>query len=219
MPAKDTYVSLDALKLKHRRWRHYDIRLFDRLSDITVVAPHGGYIEAGTSYLARQIAASDLNLFDFQGLLKTYPHKLHVTSSRFKEPLLEELLTRSRLAVSVHSMGVDGTGEIWIGGQNKALVARFCQELQAAGFSARTDIPRYKGIHPQNFVNAARQKGVQIEIAGDVLRSLFANEKLFDKDDSNVAANTRLHDFVRACRTALDLPYEPLDYSLTRRGP
>jgi phage replication-related protein YjqB (UPF0714/DUF867 family) len=86
MPAKDTYVSLDALKLKHRRWRHYDIRLFDRLSDITVVSPHGGYIEAGTSYLARQIAASDLNLFDFQGLLKTDPHAS--MSLSVKEPLL-----------------------------------------------------------------------------------------------------------------------------------
>lgn len=218
MPAKDTYVSLDALKLKHHRWRHYDIRLFDRLSDITVVSPHGGYIEAGTSYLARQIAASDLNLFDFQGLLKTDPHKLHVTSSRFKEPLLQELLARSRLALAVHSMGVDGVGEVWIGGQNSALVAKVCQHLRAAGFSARTDIPRYKGIHPQNFVNAASEKGVQIEISGDVLRSLFVDKKLFDKDDGNVTANARLHDFVRACRAALGLPYEPLDYSLTRRG-
>jgi phage replication-related protein YjqB (UPF0714/DUF867 family) len=203
---RDVYSSLDALKERHPRWKHYNLRIFDLRAPITVVAPHGGYIEAGTSYLAQRVAGSDCNLFDFQGLLKTKPNRLHVTSVNFHDPLLQELLQRSRLAVSIHSMGVEGAGEIWVGGLNRELRQAVAEELQKVGFTVRTDMPKYRGEHRRNFVNTAAEQGVQIEISGDVLDSFYACSKAdFALHPSDSEATSQLESFVRACRKALKL--------------
>ncbi|MBX9941662.1 MAG: poly-gamma-glutamate hydrolase family protein [Candidatus Obscuribacterales bacterium] len=204
---KDVYSSLDALKERHPRWKHYNLRIFDLRAPITVVAPHGGYIEQGTSYLAQRVAGSDCNLFDFQGLLKTQPNRLHVTSVNFQDPLLQELLQRSRLAVSIHSMGVEGCGEIWVGGLNRELRQAVADELKNEGFKVRTDMPKYRGEHRRNFVNTAAEQGVQIEISGDVLDSFYVGGKAdFGLHlDGSAQTNSRLESFVKACRKALKL--------------
>ena len=76
MPSKDLYPDLDTLKARYRRWQHYNIRIFDMLSDVTIVSPHGGFIEAGTSHIAQLVAGRNYNFFDFQGLLTELPRKL-----------------------------------------------------------------------------------------------------------------------------------------------
>lgn len=207
--AKDFYPDLDVLKSSLSAGRHFQIRVLDRASDITVVAPHGGFIEPGSSYLAAMIAGEDFNLFDFQGLRRRQPIELHVTSTRFRDPLLDVLLQRSRLALSIHSMGPDGPGEVWVGGLNAQVKARVCTELNRHGFVARSETPRYRGEHPRNFVNLAAQKGVQIELSGDVMAQLFERpQRAFTPGVNRPRTTERFDRFVEAVRTALqaDLP-------------
>lgn len=203
--AKDFYPDLDALKSSLSNGRHFQINIVDRASEITVVSPHGGFIEAGSSHLAKLVAGEELNLFDFQGLRKRRSMELHVTSTRFRDPLLSILLDRSRLAVSIHSMGPVGAGEIWVGGLNEAVKARVLAELNKRGFRARSDTPRYRGEHPRNFVNLAREKGVQIELSGDVMDSLFLKPHRAFTPGVRPRTTQRCAQFVAALRTALDL--------------
>ncbi|MBK9282637.1 MAG: poly-gamma-glutamate hydrolase family protein [Candidatus Obscuribacter sp.] len=204
MPSKDLYPDLDTLKARYRRWQHYNIRIFDMLSDVTIVSPHGGFIEAGTSHIAQLVAGRNYNFFDFQGLLKTRPLDLHITSVNFREPLLAEVLGRSRLAVSIHCMGKEAPGEIWVGGLNRKLRDCMAKALREKGFTVRTDLPRYKGVHPRNFVNMPVEHGVQLEIAGDVVDSFFSTPAKFAREVDFAPETTPvLHSFVAACRKAL----------------
>ena len=102
---KDFYPSLSALKRDLVKDKHYRTKVVDRGSDITVIAPHGGFIEPGSSYIARAVAGSQLNLYDFQGLRRRRAQELHVTSTRFRDRRLNDLLLHTRLALSIHSMG------------------------------------------------------------------------------------------------------------------
>src|SRR5260221_5848928 len=100
----DKFTDLDSLK-QHFKKSEYRIRCLRRKSQVTVLSVHGGEIEPGTSAIARGIAARYFNLFDFQALHAATASQMHVTSTRFREPALSELLEPSRPAVSMHSMG------------------------------------------------------------------------------------------------------------------
>lgn len=205
MANKDYFASLDALKLVHTRWKHYRLRIFDKRSEVTVIAPHGGFIEPGTSFLAKVVAAHDCNLFDFQGLLKTCSMRLHVTSVNFRDPRLSDLLERSKLAVSLHSMGDVGNGEIWVGGLALRAKQDIVKQLRARGFKVRAETPRYKGVHPGNVVNLPSGNGVQLELSNAVLKELFAGGVRFDADDESQNVPPRMKDFVEAVRVGLGL--------------
>jgi phage replication-related protein YjqB (UPF0714/DUF867 family) len=161
----DFYQSLEQLQADLQRDIHYRVRIFDRRREVTLIAPHGGFIEAGTSHIAEAIAASDCNFFDFQALQKRHAKKLHVTSVKFRHGYLVDLLGRSSTAVSIHSKGSEQNGTILLGGLNSALKERIFAELKEAGFPVTTKGPRYRGVHPRNIVNLARDRGVQIEHA------------------------------------------------------
>ncbi len=180
---RDKYSSLAALKAALREKRDYQVRLLDRRSWATILAPHGGFIEAGTSALARATAASNYNYFDFQGLRSTDAMDLHVTSTKFRDPLLTSLLKHSDTAVSFHCMGKAGERVIWLGGLNAELKAIFLQNLRAAGFSVNPDSPRYRGESMNNVVNLVHHKGVQLELSQELMDDLFVGGA-FDPDKS-----------------------------------
>lgn len=202
--AKDFYPDLETLKKSLAHGRHFQITVLDRGAPVTVVSPHGGFIEPGSSHLAKAVAAEELNFYDFQGLRRKRAKELHVTSTRFRDPLLSVLLERSRMAISIHSMGPVGAGEIWVGGLNNEAKARVCAELTRQGFQARSDTPRYRGEHPSNFVNLAAEKGVQIELSQDVMDTLFAKpHRAFTPGVANPRRTERFDKFVLAIRIAL----------------
>src|SRR5262245_58074670 len=116
----DLYASLAALK-EHVQEDSYRVRCLDRHSLVTIIAPHGGYIDAGTSAVARAVAGKRYNLFDFQGLQHERPWELHVTATRFRDPQLTALLDKSRFAMSIHCMGSTGEETIYLGGLNRQL--------------------------------------------------------------------------------------------------
>lgn len=198
---RDKYSSLAALKADLREKRDYQVRLLDRRSWATIMAPHGGYIEAGTSALARASAGSNYNYFDFQGLRNTNAMDLHVTSTKFRDPLLAGLLKHSCTAVSFHCMGKAGERVIWLGGLNAELKAIVLQNLRAAGFSVNPDSPRYRGESLNNVVNLVHHKGVQLELSQELINELFVGAAF--APCKNVVTTARFLALTRAVRLSL----------------
>ena len=202
--AKDFYPTLTALKSDLVRNKHYRTKVVDRGAEITVIAPHGGFIEPGSSYIARGVAGDDYNLYDFQGLRRRRATELHVTSTRFRDRKLSDILGHTRTAVSIHSMGDEAAGEIWIGGLNLACKQRICDELTLQGFVVNPNSPRYRGVHRANVVNLAKEHGVQIELSTDVIATMFAMEgPPFGRRVKALPTTARYEAFVSAIRKAL----------------
>jgi phage replication-related protein YjqB (UPF0714/DUF867 family) len=199
--SKDKYTSLAALKeqVGKDNWR---IRCLDRGADVTIIAPHGGYIDAGTSALAQAIAGRRFNLFDFQGLQRTNPLDLHVTATNFRDPQLSQLLKRSKVAVSVHCMGPQGQATIWLGGLNAVLKQLVLNQLQQAGFHVDPNSPMYRGENPRNVVNLAAEHGVQLELSTELVTQLYVG-KPFLHSGRLPRTTPRFDELVAAVRSAL----------------
>jgi phage replication-related protein YjqB (UPF0714/DUF867 family) len=202
----DRYSSLTALK-QGKDKSCYRIRLQDRRSLLTVIAPHGGFIEAGTSELAHAIAKDKFNLFDFQGLQREAPQDLHVTATRFRDPHLCELLRTSLAAVALHGMHDQSTREIFLGGLNFQLKELVLQELLRSGFEVNPHSPLYRGVSRANIVNLAGEHGVQLEIPNELFAELFAGDR-FHADGRCPPTTTRFNALVHALRKAMQIYLE-----------
>ncbi|SRR5579885_1483890 len=196
----DKYQSVSALK-RDLGPGAYRIRRLDRGSRITVIAPHGGFIDPGSSAVARAVAGREHNLFDFQGLREDLAADMHVTATRFRDPALTPLLAACEAAVSVHWMGNQGAAMIWLGGRNWRLKVLVLKELTAAGFTVNANGPRYRGESPLNVVNLPRQQGVQLEISEELMCRLFRGKPFHPRLRARTTVQfTRL---VKAVRTAI----------------
>lgn len=169
----DKYSSLAELKSRLQEGVDFRIRTFFRQSSVTILSPHGGYIEPGTSFLAEKIADTKYNLFDFQGLQIKNASELHVTSTRFRDEQLAYLTERSDIALSVHSMGPSEEATIWLGGRNLHLKQLVLDNLSMRGFAVNPDSPRYRGESRKNITNLPRLEGVQLELSDELLEQLF----------------------------------------------
>jgi phage replication-related protein YjqB (UPF0714/DUF867 family) len=202
MPA-DKYSSLAALK-EQLGTDVFRKRVCDRRSDITIIAPHGGFIEAGTSAIAKAIAGRRYNLFDFQGLQRENPLDLHVTATNFRDRQLSALLDKSTAAVSIHGMGAQRHKDIWLGGLNRELKGMVLEQLRKRGFDVNPDSPMYRGESPRNVVNLARNQGVQLELSDELLAELFV-ETRFTTGGRCPKTTTRFADLVAAVRDAIGI--------------
>ncbi|HEY9868690.1 MAG TPA: poly-gamma-glutamate hydrolase family protein [Candidatus Obscuribacterales bacterium] len=204
----DKYSSVLAIKQRFADGRDYRIRYTDRSSWATIISPHGGYIEPGTSAVARAIAGSTYNFFDFQALRRESAQEFHVTATKFRDPALSKLLETSMVALSVHCMGRHGSPVIWLGGLNRRLKELTLAALKEGGFAVDPDAPRYKGESPQNIVNLPARQGVQLELSAELLSSLFAGKSCFYPSGRCPRTSSRFTELVSAVRSALH-QYEP----------
>ena len=172
----DKYGSVSEIEEKLGK-QAFRVRVINRRAPLTVIAPHGGHIEPGTSRLAAAIASRRYNLFDFQGLITPGAFDLHVTSTRFRHPRLTQLLDRSRAALSVHSMGRTGERTIWLGGLNQPLKQNVLRRLTDAGFHVNPDSPFFRGESPDNCVNLCAEHGVQLELSRELFDELFVQAR------------------------------------------
>lgn len=200
--SQDKYQSLAALKAALQERIDYRVRILDRNSSVTVISPHGGFIEAGTSAIAREVAGRVYNLYDFQGLRQTQPQELHVTSTRFRDSPLTALLAKSQFAVSIHCMGDSGADVIWLGGLNLQLKQIVLDQLRQAGFEVNPDSPMYRGESPNNIVNLTACKGVQLELSEELLSSMF-NGPRFLESGRRPQGDTRFESLVQALRLSI----------------
>ena len=201
---KDRFASLPALMSELSENKDFVIRSHRRRrSKVTIISPHGGYIEPGTSAIAEAVAGRTFNFFDFQGLQVEKPWELHVTSTKFRHPTLDELLSRSVHAVSIHGMGKVDSWNIWLGGLNTSLKTRIAESLTKAGFSVLTEFPKYKGADPRNVVNLAKNKGVQLELPCDLIDAMFVKGETFSGPGTKPKTTQLFKRFVKALRTAI----------------
>jgi phage replication-related protein YjqB (UPF0714/DUF867 family) len=199
----DIFPNLDSLKRELRRGRDYRSRAVNRGSIVTVIAPHGGFIDEGSSAIARAVASGNFNLFDFQGLHKQESFRLHVTSHRFEDPALTRLIDRSIFALSIHGMADESKPlEIWLGGLNHELKQLICDALLSEGFAVNASPPRFRGEHARNVVNLPKKHGVQIELPYSLRKAMFRGSRMFFRN-GRCPKTTELFDkFVRAVRKA-----------------
>jgi phage replication-related protein YjqB (UPF0714/DUF867 family) len=203
--SSDVYPNIEALKRAMHRERDYRIRVIDRASSVTIVAPHGGFVDEGTSALARAVAGCNYNLFDFQGLRDVDAFQLHVTSTRFRDPQLGRLLLRSDFAVSLHGMGDEPGQEsvIWLGGLNKGLKQLMQQALENEGFNVNPAPPRFRGEHPDNVVNLAQFHGVQLELPLSLRKHMYCGGITFYRDGKCPKPTAVFARFVRSVRASI----------------
>lgn len=146
--------------------------MFDRNSDTTILAPHGGKIESGTSEIARAIAGREFNLYCFEGIKQRRNYRLlHIASNNFDEPRCIRLLSRSRNVIAIH--GCRGFRKaIFVGGRNRILRSALALKLQEAGMSARADDHPFLGEGEENVCNRGIDgEGVQFELTSGLRRS------------------------------------------------
>lgn len=194
------YRSVAALKAALKEAVDYRIVARDRASWVTIVSPHGGYIEPGTSAIAQAVAGRSYNLFDFQSLRETDAKELHVTSTRFREEKLVHLLKHSRAALSIHCMGTCHEQVVWLGGRNAALKQLVLAKLSDK-FQVNPDSPKYRGESPENFVNMVCHQGVQLELSEELIFALIAGKPFAAKRSRKLTLLGRT--FVAALRQAL----------------
>jgi phage replication-related protein YjqB (UPF0714/DUF867 family) len=189
----DRYRNFAELKRSEREEVDYRVVAVDRRSPVTVLAPHGGYIEPPTSRLALAIAGDTFNVFCFEGLSPDREHHdLHITSENFDEPVACGLVSRSEIVVALHGrLDRDDPHAVWLGGLDRALRDRIAAALRDVGIAALTEGHLFPGIGARNICNSGRRgMGVQLELPR-TLRDVLVHDAL------------HFNRFVQAVRLAL----------------
>jgi phage replication-related protein YjqB (UPF0714/DUF867 family) len=170
----DRYGSFSELVRNEREGRDFLRTIIDRGAPITIVAPHGGGLEAGTSEIARAIAGGDFSLYCFEGIKPRGNEVLHVTSRRFDDPACLDLLSRARTAVTIHGCSGQDMG-IRVGGLDAGLKGVVIPALIEAGFVPLEDDAVYTGLDPANICNrSATGRGLQLELSRGLRGVMFS---------------------------------------------
>lgn len=177
----DVYDSYRELKARQDRNEDYRITSYNGPSATAVIAIHGGSIEIGTSQLAKDVAErAGTDLYTFEGIKDSRNRILHITSSRFDEPVAKSLVAKSKHTLSIH--GCTGSRPVtYLGGLDKRLAAKIESRLEKAGFKVRRAPSHLNGTHPSNICNEnASDQGVQLELSYALRKSFFKNGKTTD---------------------------------------
>jgi phage replication-related protein YjqB (UPF0714/DUF867 family) len=183
----------------------------------TVVAPHGGGIEPGTSELCLAIAGfhpatlaptggPTHDYWMLEGLLSTGNDILHVTSTHCDDAMALSLCGGARTVLSLHGCSVsaaDGLGEVLVGGRNVELRGLLITRLTAAGFDAvdATGHPSLGGVAPENLTNRTLLgAGAQLEIVTPVRNAMFG---VNTRPQRKHTTTPTFWSFTDACRAAL----------------
>lgn len=162
--AYDTYRCFADLKTHEKQGQDYRISVANLGSRITIIAPHGGKIEPGTSDIARKIAADKFNYYCFEGIKQEDNGSLHITSHNFDEPMAVEIISQSHIVVAIHACK-GHEKYVFLGGLDKMLKDAITYELGSRGIVVPRGHGRFKGSNPDNICNrGATGKGVQLEI-------------------------------------------------------
>lgn len=199
----DKYRNFAALARQERSGIDYDVLVRRARPEFAVVAPHGGGIEAGTSEIADAIATSDLSFYTFEGLKPSGNTDLHITSTRFDEPMCLTLIASSSVVLTLHGEHSTEDGEaVFVGGLDADLRTEIGDQLRGQGFDVRKHRSRkLQGLEPNNLCNRGTTgAGVQLELSRSIRKTLF--ESLTKSGRTH--PTERFDVFVAAVRKALD---------------
>lgn len=197
----DQYADFAELARHERAGADYRIRVRAASPGFAILAPHGGGIEPGTSELAEAVAGEQLSFYAFEGLKRSGNSLLHVTSTRFDEPLCRLLLERSDSVVTFHGeQGREGVAEIRAGGLDDALYERVAPALARRQFRVSRAVGLRAGREPENLCNRGRSgRGLQLELSRALREGLFESFSAAGR----LQRTSRFHDLVQAILGAL----------------
>ena len=176
------YPTLKLLLTEKTEHIDYALNIVDNQSLVTIVSPHGGFIEFFTSKIANRLAKDRYNLFDFQGISKEDNRQFHVTSNNFMHPKLKPLLEKSKLCISIHGCKIGADEDqsiIFIGGKDIEKINELAAIL-SKNFNVKVPPHRYMGDGDDNFIHVAKL-GIQLEISLP-LRKLLVSDDAVMKD-------------------------------------
>ncbi|MGH8551010.1 MAG: poly-gamma-glutamate hydrolase family protein, partial [Methylococcales bacterium] len=136
----DHYRNFAHLKNHETEFRDYRIRVRERASGTVILAPHGGWIERGTSQIADAMAGDEHTFYAFEGLKPGLKSNriLHITSDHFDEPSAVAIVTRAKRVITIH--GARGSeSAIYLGGLDRELRIALLDSLRSNGFQTCDD--------------------------------------------------------------------------------
>jgi phage replication-related protein YjqB (UPF0714/DUF867 family) len=172
----DKYRNFATLALNEQSGIDYGIVVRRARLAFAIIAPHGGGIEPGSSEIADAIAGERFSFYGFEGLKSSGNADLHITSTRFDEPMCLTVLGHSGVILTIHGEDSDGAGEgVFVGGLDVALGAQIGTALTEKGFDVREHSdPDLQGRDPTNICNRGTScAGVQLELSRAVRETLF----------------------------------------------
>ena len=209
---------------RYRRHGVFDDGLPDHrpVGRTTVIAPHGGGIEFGTSELCLAIAgyhpatlAVTVNTgitYDywmFEGLRSKNNSELHVTSTHCDDGVAVSLCAGALNVLAVHGCtpaqaGLPDDAEVvLVGGRNSTLKQHLLDEFEAAGLDTidAAGIEQLNGDDPANIVNRTLLgMGGHLELTGPLRQAMFGVNSRRRRSDTTTDV---FWAFVAAARRAL----------------
>ncbi len=176
--AKDVYSSFSKLRKHQTPGDDYRITSYNGPSKTAVIAIHGGKIEIHTSELASTVAKlTGSDLYTFEGIKAKRNSILHITSTRFNEPIARKLVAQSNKTLSIH--GCKGKRAVtYVGGQDTDLGKKITASLRKAGFKVVKPPKRLDGKNSKNICNKnAAGEGVQLELTLPLRKQFFSNSQ------------------------------------------
>lgn len=193
------YNSFAELERNEEEFQDYRRSVVIRDSPVSIIAPHGGGIEPGTSEIVEAVSGSEFSLYFLEGIKLNSNHLLHISSIRFDDPVCVQLVEKSQSVVAIHGC-MGSSNDVIIGGLDEDLIRIIVKFLATDEFSVIEDHGKYSGTHPNNICNRGKLKrGVQIELTNHIRRAMFRSLKHKDR-----GVTTPLFDkFVNSIRSAL----------------
>ncbi|WHT18388.1 poly-gamma-glutamate hydrolase family protein [Crossiella sp. CA-258035] len=182
---------------RYRRHEQFDDSLTQKFPfpGTTILAPHGGGIEAGTSELCHAVAGYHPgtlqpapeagprhDLWMFEGIRPTHNAELHVTSAHCDDPVALSLCAGARRALGLHGcspaqLGLpEGAWAVLVGGRDEPFRRALLTRLGAAGFQVVDGAvhPTLSGQEPANIANRTlRGAGGQLELTTGLRDAMF----------------------------------------------
>jgi phage replication-related protein YjqB (UPF0714/DUF867 family) len=170
----DTYSTYRDLQCHETQGIDYELILREGASGIAIMAPHGGGIEPGTLDIADALAGHEHTYYAFKGIKPAGNPVLHLTCTRFDEPLGVVVARRAEVVVTIHGCS-ESSETVFVGGRHRELKAAICTALRAAGFRALVAArPGLQAVKRANLCNRGRSgRGVQLEISAGLRSKLL----------------------------------------------
>jgi phage replication-related protein YjqB (UPF0714/DUF867 family) len=199
----DKYPDFDALSRNETAGIDFRILVRRSKTAFAIVAPHGGGIEPGTTEIADAIAREEFSFYGFEGLKRFGNSDLHITSTRFDEPLCLTVIGESETVITIHGEQSDENGDpVFVGGLDEEFGDSLGAALRANGFDVRkhpdSDL---QGLEPLNLCNRGKSgMGVQLELSQSLRRQMF----LSLTREGRRCTTARFGEFVDALNSVLD---------------
>ena len=167
------YQSYSELKENEVEGEDYSISFREGSTGIVVMAPHAGDIEPATGELADAVAGNDHSFFAFWGLKDKNNARLHISSTRFDEPIAVNLAQNSHLVLTIHGSRA-GRKMVYVGGRDHEMKKIIQGSLQRVRIPVG-DSSRLQGLKSENICNRSRTgQGVQLEISAGLRQEFYS---------------------------------------------